>query len=166
MDLVPENYNGAVIVNVVANREPLNAEIDYGVGLHNWLLQTDLRYLLFDLQEEKEIDTAFLEGTMQLMRRTQVPVLFCGVLGTPKQILDSFNYSSRFPLFHNPDEAISFIKTRKPALLSMDLAKISFGQPIDMVRSRLGVKSEDGEEGAGDDDDVADDDVDDADDDE
>jgi len=152
MDLVPESLDGAIVINALSQAQVQSQSvegIDYGVGLHNWLMSTNLRYLIFDLQDEKEINPSFIEDMMQLMRRTRIPILFCGVMSRPKSVLESFDYGTKYQLFNTPDQAIHFLRNRFPTLLQTNYEGINFGQPIEMVRSRLGLRTEEGEEGEG-----------------
>ncbi len=145
MDIIPENYQNLVVLNVYpsANKDG----IDYGVGLHNWLLTTQVRYLIFDLQDEKDVLQTMIEDVMQLMRRVRIPVLFCGVMMKPKKILEAFDYTAKFPIFITPDEAIQYLKDKFPALIETAFDNIQFGQTIEMVRARLLARSdEEGEE--------------------
>ena len=146
MDIIPENYQNLVVLNVYPSQ--INKEgIDYGVGLHNWLLTTQVRYLIFDLQDEKDVLQALIEDVMQLMRRVRIPVLFCGVMMKPKKILQAFDYTAKFPVFLTPDEAIDYLKEKFPSLIETTFENIQFGQTIEMVRARLLARSDDeGEE--------------------
>ena len=72
MDLVPENLGGAVVFNLVnscgANKGVCGNCADFAVAIHNWLMNTEVRYVLVDLQDEKEICPAFLEELLQLAK--------------------------------------------------------------------------------------------------
>lgn len=162
LEFVPEKIDRAVVLNVmqsaVASHPPASQAqsalldsfvgSDFVVGIHNWLISTSLRYLIFDLQDEKEVPTDFLEELMQLMRRLRIPFLFAGVMDRPREILKSYAYTTKFPIFKNVEEAIEWIHAKQPALLTVPLDGIQFGTPIEMVRSRLNGKAEEGEEAA------------------
>jgi hypothetical protein len=59
----------------------------------------------------------------------------------------SYDYTSKYPIFSSIDEAVSFLANKHPTFLNVPQDGISFGVPIEMVRSRLNGKGgeEDGE---------------------
>ena len=73
MEFVPEKIGRAVVLNVMQGASaplpnpliPLGTGVDafvggdFVVGIHNWLIGTQLRYLVFDLQDEKEVPADF-----------------------------------------------------------------------------------------------------------
>lgn len=168
MEFVPEKIDRMVVINVFQGAsalpqpvslipgQPLSAVdsfvgSDFVVGLHNWLISTKLKYLAFDLQDEKEVPGDFLEELMQLMRRLRIPFLFAGVTDRPRAILESYAYKTKYPIFTNVDELGVWLSQKQPQLLMTDFNGIHFGTPIEMVRSRLnGKPGEDGEEVAAD----------------
>jgi hypothetical protein len=113
---------------------------DFVVAVHNWLIGTHLRYVIFDLQDEKEVPADFLEELMQLMKRVRIPFLFAGVMQKPRSLLESYNYVSKYPIFESIDDAIGFLEQKFPDYLSVSFDGINFGVPIEMVRSRLNGK--------------------------
>lgn len=165
LEFIPEKLDRAVVINVMQQARSSNPPIsqtqsalldsfvgsDFVVGIHNWLISTNLRYLIFDLQDEKEVPTDFLEELMQLMRRLRIPFLFTGVMDRPKNTLKSYAYTTKYPIFGSVEEAIQWLQQNQPQLLQASLDGIQFGVPIEMVRSRLnGKPGEDVEEGASD----------------
>lgn len=155
LEFIPEKIDRAVVVNVMqapstvaqppmsqAQTALLDSFVgsDFVVGIHNWLIGTPLRYLIFDLQDEKEVPTDFLEELMQLMRRLRIPFLFAGVMDRPRATLKSYAYLNKFPIFTNVEEAIRWVQANQPQLLTVPLDGIQFGTPIEMVRSRLNGK--------------------------
>jgi hypothetical protein len=159
LEFIPEKVDRAVVVNVMqmatSSQPPVSQAqsalldsfvgSDFVVGIHNWLIGTSLKYIIFDLQDEKEVPTDFLEELMQLMRRLRVPFLFAGIMERPKAVLKSYAYLAKYPLFTNVEEAIAWLNEKHPHLIASIPEGINFGTPIEMVRSRLNGKP--GEEG-------------------
>jgi hypothetical protein len=160
LEFVPEKMDRAVVMNVIQGARPLSSAVavpvsavdsyvgaDFVVAIHNWLIGTQLRYVIFDLQDEKEVPADFLEELMQLMKRVRIPFLFTGVMQRPRALLMSYDYTSKYPIFSSIDEIISYLESKHPTLLSVPHDGINFGTPIEMVRSRLNGKpgEEDGE---------------------
>ncbi len=161
LEFVPEKVDRIVVLNVMQTLVSTNPPMsqtqtalldsfvgsDFVVGVHNWLIGTELRYLIFDLQDEKEVPVDFLEELMQLMRRLRIPFLFAGVTDKPKGILKSYAYLTKYPIFTDVDEARSWLEQKFPNYLNIKFDGIQFGTPIEMVRSRLnGKPGEDGED--------------------
>ena len=161
LEFVPEKIDRIVVLNVMQTLAPSIPPVsqtqtalldsfvgaDFVVGVHNWLISTELRYLIFDLQDEKEVPIDFLEELMQLMRRLRIPFLFAGVTDRPRQILKSYAYTTKYPVFVDVDEARTWLEQRHPEFFNVKLDGIQFGTPIEMVRSRLnGKPGEDGED--------------------
>jgi|688.fasta_scaffold444931_2 hypothetical protein len=159
LEFVPERVDRAVVMNVFQNQQPLAASVsptsvvdsfvgaDFVVAVHNWLIGTQLRYVIFDFQDEKDVPADFVEELMQLMKRMRIPFLFTGVMQRPHDLLKSYDYTSKFPIFPTSEEAITFLASKYPSLLGAPHDGIVFGSPIEMVRSRLNGKpgEEDGE---------------------
>ena len=160
MEFVPEKVGRAVILNVMQGASahqpspllPMSSNVletftggDFVVGIHNWLIGTQLRYLIFDLQDEKEVPADFLEELMQLMKRMRIPFLFAGVMDRPKAVLKSYAYNNKYPVFATVEEAIDWLVQRTPEIFAAAHDGIQFGTAIEMVRSRINGKT--GEEG-------------------
>jgi len=149
MELVPEQLDRAIVINVMNPCTCSTAECpscsDYAVGLHNWLVATGLKYVIFDLQDEKAVCPVFLEEVLQLWKRMRFPFLFSGVMPKPKAILQSYSYDKRFPLFATPGEAIEDLRNRFPASINTPATTVVYGQPIPMTRARAGVRGVEGE---------------------
>jgi hypothetical protein len=159
LEFVPEKIDRAVVMNVFQNQQQMTRGVaaasavdgfvgaDFVVAVHNWLIGTQLRYVIFDFQDEKDVPADFVEELMQLMKRMRIPFLFTGVMQRPHDLLKSYDYTSKFPIFASSEEAISFLDTKFPNLLGAAHDGIIFGSPIEMVRSRLNGKpgEEDGE---------------------
>jgi hypothetical protein len=146
MDLVPENLDGAVVFNVLnscgANKAICGNCGDFAIGIHNWLMNTDVRYVLIDLQDEKEICPTFLEELLQLARRLRIPFLFAGVMEKAKRILLSYNFQSRAPFFVTPEDAITWLDQNHPGLARVSLNGLQFGIPVASSRPRNGLMAE------------------------
>jgi hypothetical protein len=159
LEFVPERIDRAVVMNVFQNQQPASGALtatsvvdsfvgaDFVVAVHNWLIGTQLRYVIFDFQDEKEVPADFVEELMQLMKRVRIPFLFTGVMDRPRALLKSYDYTSKFPIFASIEEAVSYLESKYPNLLMVSHDGIVFGSPIEMVRSRLNGKpgEEDGE---------------------
>ena len=164
LEFVPEKVGSLVILNVMqketersAQETPAQAAADafvgsdYVIAIHNWFIGTNLKYLAFDLQDEKEVPKDFLEELLQLMRRVRIPFFFAGVMDRPRVVLKSYAYASKFPIFENTDQLATWLNQNKPELGAAAHETIQFGSPIDMVRTRLnGRVGEEGEDSAGD----------------
>jgi len=149
MELVPEQLDRAVVINVINPCTCSTTECpscsDYAVGLHNWLIATGLKYVIFDLQDEKAVCPVFLEEVLQLWKRMRFPFLFSGVMPKPKATLQSYSYDKRFPLYTTPNEAVEDLRSRFPASMNGQTSGITFGQPMPMTRTRMGMRGVDGE---------------------
>jgi len=159
LEFVPEKIDRAVVMNVIQSSQPVPSSVapasvldsfvgaDFVVAVHNWLIGTQLKYVIFDFQDEKEIPADFVEELMQLMKRVRIPFLFTGVMQKPRALLMSYDYTSKFPIFASIDEAVTYLESKHPTLLGVPHDGIIFGTPIEMVRSRLNGKpgEEDGE---------------------
>lgn len=167
MEFVPEKVDRMIVINVFQGASALTPPTifipgqpvsaidsfvggDFVVGLHNWLISTQLKYLAFDLQDEKEVPVDFLEELMQLMRRLRIPFFFAGVMDRPRAILESYAYTTKYPIFVNVEELSAWMTQKQMPLLNAPFEGIHFGTPIEMIRSRLNGKPEEGEEAAAD----------------
>ena len=151
MDLVPENLGGAVVFNLVqscgANKSICGNCADFAVGIHNCLMSSEVRYVIVDMQDEKEVCSAFLEELMQLAKRLRVPFLLAGVMEKPRRVLEAYDFVSRWPLFVTPDEALAYLDKVHPGLSKASCAGIEFGTPVATSRPRnAAVVAEEGTE--------------------
>ena len=141
--MIPENVNGAVVFNVIsscnASKSICGNCADFAVAIHNWMMNSEIKYVLVDLQDEKEICGAFLEEMMQLAKRLKVPFLFAGVMEKPKKILQSYDFSNRWPTFTTPDEAISYLDKNFPGVTKVSLEGMEFGVAVATSRPRNAV---------------------------
>lgn len=146
MELVPENLNGAVVFNIIsscnANKSICGNCGDFAVSIHNWMMSSEVRYVLVDLQDEKEICGAFLEELMQLSKRLRVPFLIAGVMEKPRRILESYDFAKRWPLFATPEEAVAYLDKNFPGTTRVSLEGLEFGVPIASSRPRNAVMAD------------------------
>jgi len=146
MDLVPENLGGAVVFNLnstgVSSKASRGNCGEFAVAIHNWLMNTDVRYVLLDFQDEKEVCAIFLEELMQLAKRLRVPFLFAGVTEKPRQMLEAYDFTRRWPLFVSPEEAISYLEQNFPGTTKAPLDGLTFGIAIATSRLRSNTVSE------------------------
>ncbi len=145
LELIPEKINEAVILNVGKscphNATDCSACQDLAVGLHNWLVAHEFRYLVLDFQDEKEICPGFIEEVLQLWKRMRVPFLFSGVMQRPRKILESYNYHIRYPFFLTPEEAVRSLVSSKTDL-SAKMEGVEFGVSIPMSRLRPATRAD------------------------
>ncbi len=148
MDFVPEMIDGAVVLNAVdvcAIGNDCRQCTELAVGVHNWLVAHQLRYLILDFQDEKDVCTTILTEVLQLRKRLRFPFLFCGMMEGPKKFLQSYAYTD-YPFFAVPEDAIAFLRAKEPGVLKADLSSIKIAEPIPCTRSR-NYRSEEAEEG-------------------
>ena len=154
LEFIPEKVDRIVVMNVLQSARQISTSIvpgisptdafvgaDFVVAVHNWLIGTQLRYIVFDFQDEKEVPADFLEELMQLMKRVRIPFLFTGVTSRPLALLHSYNYMSKYPVFPTTDDSIIYMEKKFPEFLELSHEGIIFGAPIEMVRSRLNGKA-------------------------
>ncbi len=147
MDFVPEIIDDAVVLNATAICSAGNdcrpcAELS--VGIHNWLVNHKLRYLIVDFQDEKDVCSSILSELLQLRKRLRYPFIFCGMMDVPKKYLKSYAYND-YPFFTDPEEAVAFLKKSQADVMKADLSGIKQGEPIPCTRSR-NYRPEDAEE--------------------
>lgn len=148
MDFVPEIIDDAVVLNatgICSTGNDCRPCAELAVGIHNWLVNNKLRYLIVDFQDEKDVCSSILSELLQLRKRLRYPFIFCGLMEGPKKYLKSYAYND-FPFFAVPEEAAAFLKKTQPDLLNVDFATIKQGEPIPCTRSR-NYRPEDLEEG-------------------
>jgi hypothetical protein len=157
MQIVPVKVDGYVVFNVnqVCPKDDAQCGLcfDYAVAIHNWLMTYELKYVILDFQDEKEVCPDFLIELMQLYKRLRIPFLFAGMMEKPRRLVEAYDFSRQWPLCLTPEEAIRTIKARAPQFLEsgkMDIIK--FDEPIAILRprgaARFDAGSEDEEEAA------------------
>ncbi len=148
MDFVPEIVDGTVVLNAVdicTAGNDCRPCSELSVGVHNWLVVHQLRYLVVDFQDEKDVCTTILTELLQLRKRLRQPFLFCGMMEGPKKFLESYAYQD-YPFFRVPEDAAAFLKKTQPQILSTNFESIKVGEPIPCTRSRS-YRTEELEEG-------------------
>ncbi len=147
VELVPQIVDGVVVLNVRnVCRQDCRSCTDVGVAVHNWLLLSELNYVLIDLQDEKEICGAFLVELIQLHKRLRVPFLFIGVVDRPRAVLNEYMFASfGYPTFVTPEEAVEYLKTNHKNLAAADLDKVVVDEPLQVSRSRLSLRGLEGD---------------------
>jgi hypothetical protein len=147
MELVPENLNGAVVFNVLnscgANRAICGNCAEFAVAVHNWVLTTEVKYVLVDLQDEKDVCPVFLEELLQLAKRLRFPFVFCGVMEKARRVLASYDFTTRSPIFVTPQEAVAFLEKTYPGITRVSLEGVEFGVAIAQSRPRNALTLED-----------------------
>jgi hypothetical protein len=130
--LVPEEVDGAVVCNVVktTDKYSFDASVELALCLHNWIKQSEVPYLILDLQDEKEVCEVFLAEVLQLRRRLKVPFLFAGVMDRPRRVLEAYEYNRDFPIFVTPEDAVRAIRMEYPGLTEVRSQKVAWGKPI------------------------------------
>ncbi|MBC7661452.1 MAG: hypothetical protein H7249_17285 [Chitinophagaceae bacterium] len=138
MDFVPEIVDGAVILNAVdicTVGNDCRQCTELSVGIHNWLVAHQLRYLVLDFRDEKYVCLTILTELLQLRKRMRFPFLFCGMMEGPRKFLLSYAYNE-YPFFLVPEDAVAYLKAKEPQALTSDLSSIKMGEPIPCTRSR------------------------------
>ena len=141
MDLVTDRVDGAVVFNAENVCPGGNGDCgicsDYAVALHNTMLSSGLRYVIIDLQDEKDVCPRFLEEVLQLWKRMRLPFLFTGVMERPKTTLESYSYLTVFPIYSTPEEAVSELKKNYPEQFAAPIDGLAAGSPLNVAKSRL-----------------------------
>lgn len=138
MDFEPEIIEGAVVLNAVdicTVGHDCRICSELAVSVHNWLISHDLRYLIVDFQDEKEVCSTILTELLQLRKRLRIPFLFCGMMENPKKFLKSYAYDE-YPFFEIPEGSAQYLRDLHPSLLITDLSRIQVGESIPCSRSR------------------------------
>ena len=140
MDLVPVMVDGVVVLNAanVCTACHFNCRLcpELAVGVHNWLVENEMGYLLLDFQDEKDICHTLLVELLQLRKRQRIPFLFAGVMARPRALLESYAFT-QYPFFLTPEDAIAYLKEHhSPLVKSEKFGSVRFGEPIPCNRSR------------------------------
>jgi len=141
MDLIPQNIDGTIVLDVgnvcTSHETDCRNCSDIGGCVHNWLMVTDLRYVIIDFQDEKEICHTFITELLQLRKRLAIPFLFTGVTARPKEILYSYGIGPESNvIFELAEEAIKFLVRDYPTAISHDFSQVKFNEAITSLRSR------------------------------
>ncbi|SMF55451.1 hypothetical protein [Pseudobacteriovorax antillogorgiicola] len=138
MDFVPEIIDGTVVLNgidICSTGPDCRPCSEVAVGIHNWLVAHEIRYLIVDFQDEKEVCTTILTELLQLNKRLDFPFIFCGMMEAPKNFMRSYLYNDH-PFFEVPEDAVAYLKQSRPELLMVDLSNVREGEVIPCTRSR------------------------------
>ena len=131
--LSPEAIDGAIVCNLIEPCTTKNADCDVcqeqTIYIHNWLVETELKYLVVDLQDEKHICPQFIQALLHLKKRLRFPFLFAGVVDRPKEILSNYDYSE-FPFFVTPEDAVRALRMAHPSITEGATDKVKMGKPI------------------------------------
>jgi hypothetical protein len=141
VELVPIRLDDAIVLNVAKHcricRTDCRDCCDIGVAVHNWLISTELRYVLIDLQDEKDVCPTFLQEIIQLRKRLRMPFLFAGVMDRPLKVLDDYSYTVQgYPVFVTPEDAIAFLRSKHPLALEADLNRVRLNEVLQVARPR------------------------------
>ncbi len=148
IELVPVKIDEAVVLNVskycASGRTDCRTCSDIGVAVHNWLISSELGYVIIDLMDEKDICPTFLIELIQLRKRLRIPFLFAGVVEKPRRVLDEHNFTiTAYPVFITPEDAIDFMReNHAPLLQGTEMNMVRLGEPLQVARPRLGLRGE------------------------
>ena len=134
LELVPEQIDGAVICNVIENpnrpRLGKDHSVDVALALYNWIKRHEMRYVILDLQDEKDVCEVFLAELMQLKKRLPIPCLFIGVMDRPLKFLCDYDYTKDFPTFTTPEDAVRALRVQYPDVTEKVSNQMVFGKTI------------------------------------
>lgn len=135
MDLIPMLIDGAVVFNLQndcsVKSDSCESCIQLALNVHNWIKQAELGYVIFDLQDEKDICRSFLAELLQLRKRMRYPFIFVGVMEKPQEYLESFHYPDAYPLFSTPEDAIRALRMQHPGVTENPVRiPVEFGAPM------------------------------------
>ncbi len=154
MELIAEKVDGAVVLNISSicvgqEHGECRTCVDIGGLVHNWLLQTELGYLVVDFHDAKYLCSTFLVELILLHKRLRIPFLFVGVMENPHKILDDYAFSaSGYPVFNGPEEAADYLKEHHAPLIEKgyDASRMNFGEAIVSYRSRQSFRASEEDE--------------------
>lgn len=145
-EVIPELIDGAVVCNVFFSQDQNVSDCsDYVVYIHNWLMETELQYLIIDLQDHKDVCPGMLEALLHLKKRLKFPFLFAGVVEKPEKILKEYNYND-FPIFLAPEDAVRALRIQHPDLTEQSTENVKFGEPIFMKKEVSPEETAEGDE--------------------
>ena len=140
MELVPEIIQDVVVLNLRPQEDKVYDDktgSDVGVAVHNWLISSELNYVIIDLQDEKDIPTAFMVELIQLHKRLRIPFLFVGVMKKAQSILDDYNFMiNDYPVFFAPEDAVAYLKEKFSLAAASSLSLVKVGEPLQVSRPR------------------------------
>ena len=135
IDLIPTVVDGAVVFNLRNSCPTKSMQCEtcpiVSIYFHNWIKISQIEYIVFDFMDEKDICPVFLEEIQQLRKRIQIPFLFSGVMHRPREVLEQFNYSERYPIFVTPEDAVRAVRMQHPGLTeTVPKLPLIFGQSL------------------------------------
>ena len=140
MELVPEIIDNVVVLNLKPTEEKIyddKSGSDVGVAVHNYLVSSEINYVIIDLQDEKEIPTAFMVELIQLHKRLRIPFLFVGVMAKAQKILDDYAFGMNdYPRVTAPEDAVAYLKEMYPDVASASTALVKEGDVLQVSRPR------------------------------
>ena len=149
MDFMPELVNGGVVLMASDICNNLTSDCkqcpESSVAIHNWLISTNLPYLIVDFQDEKDICKKVLEEILQLRKRLRMPFLFAGLMERPRSYVTSYAYRE-YPFFETPEDAVALLQTKSPEILDCDISKVKFDENIPCIRPRQARLDSEGDE--------------------
>ena len=94
-------------------------------------MQSDLKYIIIDLQDEKDICPTFLTEALLLRKRIKIPFLFAGVMEKAESYLEKFNYFESYPIFVTAEDAVRALRIMHPSLTESNVSiPTKFGLPL------------------------------------
>jgi hypothetical protein len=124
---------------------------DVGGSIHNWLLAHGIRYLVVDLQDEKDIPVLLITELLSLRRRWRIPFAFVGVMQKIESVLKDYGfYTQGGQVFFAPEDALDYLREAHQPLLQVDtqaviIDEIVFSAQAKALASTEEVEPEDAE---------------------
>lgn len=136
----PENIDNAVVFlteSITPACEPsCRLCVDFGVGIHNWLMANQVGYLILDFQDEKDVCPVFIEEMINLRKRLRIPFYFVGVMQKPRKMFEEYGIYNSFHI--SPESAVEDLRQKSPELLSsVDLKTVNFFDKVTVSKARL-----------------------------
>lgn len=143
LEIIPENVDDAIVCNISGSCG-LGAECEdcreLVIGIHNWLVASEQKYIILDFQDEKELCPSMVEELVQLRKRMPIPFLFAGVMERAKQLICSYDYRAENSIFRIPEDAIVVLKKLVGQENVQPELNLTYGEPINLIRSRYSHK--------------------------
>ena len=136
----PENVDGGVVL-LSENIQPqcdtgCKLCVDFAVGVHNWLLASQVPYVIIDFQDDKDVCRVFVEELIHLRKRLGIPFCFVGVMSRTRKIFEEYALTQDFYLA--PEEAVRTLKSKYLGLIeSVDHTQVRYADKINVSKARL-----------------------------
>ena len=135
MDLIPQMVDGALVFSLQNDCRVRSHNCDHCyqvvINTHNWFRYAQIEYGIFDFVDEKDICPGFLDELLLLRKRLRFPFLFCGVVERVLGTLETVNYSSAYPIFATPEDAVRALRIQHPGTTEATIRiPITYGQPL------------------------------------